>query len=149
MKISEIINEAFDSQVNGVLVRATNDTFTTKAEIGGRVIIFNAASYTNATENGHETVWELEFTEKTTGNRTYGKTGSGNEMQVFSFVLESIKELIARYQPDVLEFSADKGDGNRSNLYARIASRVKIPGYTYYGRIPDKYADKFLIKKDT
>jgi hypothetical protein len=50
-------------------------------------------------------------------------------MQVFSFVIASIKELIARYAPAAIEFASHKADGNRSKLYQRMLGRIRIPGY--------------------
>ena len=145
MKISDFsLIESFDSNVQGMLVRATNDLFTTKAEIGNRTIIFNASGF----EEDSKFKWEIEFTEKTTGNITYGKSGSGNEMQVFSFVIDSIKELISRYNPDEITFGSHKADNNRSSLYKRMATRIKLPGYHLADVESDSYTDIFSIVKD-
>lgn len=147
MKISEVIDESFDSNVQGKLVRATADLFTTKAEIGGRTIVFNASVYIpNEARVGDR--WDIEFTEKTPGNVTYGKTGSGNEMQVFSFVIDSIKELVVRYKPAQIVFGSHKADNNRSSLYKRMVSKIKIPGYHLSDIESDSYTDTFIIVKD-
>ena len=144
MKASDfIIAESFDSNVQGKLVRATNDLFTTKATIGNRDIVFNAVSHGD--DSG---AWEIEFTEKQPGNVTYGKSGSGNEMQVFSFVIESTKELIARYKPSEINFSSHKADGNRTALYQRMLSRIKIQGYSPAPVIPGEHTDFFSIVRD-
>ena len=143
MKLSDILDESFDSNVSGTLVRATNDLFTTKAIIGDRTIVFNASGF----EEDATYKWEIEFTEKTPGNTTYGKSGSGNELQVFSFVIESIKELISRYSPDEIIFGSHKADGNRSKLYKRMATRIKIPGYYLADIESDQFTDKFSIVK--
>jgi len=145
MKIIEIINEVFDSDVNGKIIRATNDLFTTEAAIGNRRIVFNASMFED--NNGTE-IWEIEFTERVRGVMTYDKTGSGNEMQVFSFVIASIKELISRYKPAQIEFSSHKEDGNRSNLYRRMINKIKIPGYHSGETLTDKYTDIFRIIRD-
>ena len=142
------LSESFDSQVQGKLVRATNDLFTTKATIGNRDIIFNATSYASGMGANAEESWEIEFTERTPGNITYGKSGSGSEMQVFSFVIESIKELIARYSPDRLVFGSHKEDQNRTSLYKRMAKRIKLPGYHLADIDSDNYTDLFTIVKD-
>jgi hypothetical protein len=152
MKASEFsLTESFDSNVRGKLVRATNDLFTTRATIGNRDIVFNASMY----ERGEmdptlpsAEVWEIEFTERTPGDITYGKSGSGNEMQVFSFVIESIKELIARYSPQELEFHSHKADGNRSALYKRMLNRIKIPGYSANEVMSGSTSDIFRIVRD-
>jgi len=148
MKLSEFsLLESFDSNVQGKLVRATNDSFTTKADIGNRTIVFNAAAYIpDEARTGGE--WEIEFTEKTPGNATYGKSGSGSEMQVFSFVIDSIRELVSRYSPDEIIFGSHKADNNRSSLYKRMAKKIKLPGYHLADIASDSYTDKFIIVKD-
>lgn len=149
MKASEFsLSESFDSNVQGKLVRATNDLFTTSAEIGNRTIVFNASQFDEGMDIEPTSAWEIEFTEKTPGNVTYSKSGSGNEMQVFSFVIESIKELVARYHPDALVFSSHKADGNRSSLYTRMLTRIKLPGYHVDNTESNNYTDLFRIVKD-
>jgi hypothetical protein len=129
MRVKEI-TESFDSNVPYSIVRAGNNLFTTRAEINGRTITFNAAGNYDY-NGGSSTIWDIEFSEKTSQTGvTFGKTGNGGEMQVFSFVIASIKELIARYHPDVIEFASHKADQNRTKLYSRMASRIKLPGYT-------------------
>lgn len=142
------LSESFDSNVRGKLVRATNNLFTTSAEIGNRTIVFNAAQFDEGMDIDPASAWEIEFTEKTPGNVTYGKSGSGNEMQVFSFVIESIKELISRYHPDALVFGSSKADGNRTSLYTRMLGRIKIPGYHVDDTESSNYTDMFRIVKD-
>lgn len=147
MKASDFISESFDSEVQGKLVRATNDLFTTRATIGDRDIIFNAVCHQpdEARQNGK---WEIEFTEKGAHGSTYGKSGMGNEMQVFSFVIESTKELIARYAPAEIIFSSHKADGNRSGLYQRMLNRIKVPGYKPAPVTSGEHTDFFSIVRD-
>lgn len=122
MKAIDIINEVFDSNVPGKVVKRTNSSFITKATIGNRDIKFHAS--------GYEGDWEVDFVEQSpTKGDTFGKSGSGNELQVFSFVIESLKLFISTYQPQQVMFTSDKSDANRSKLYATMAKRVKIPGY--------------------
>lgn len=146
MRASEIsLSESFDSDIKGQLVRATPDLFTTEAVIGDRKIVFNASKYEDESD---ASIWEIEFIEKTPGNASYGKTGSGNQMQVFSFVIESIKELVSRYKPSVLEFGSHKADGNRSALYRRMLNRIKLPGYSLGDTLSDKHTDIFRLIRD-
>lgn len=143
MRLIEI-TESLDSSVQGRLVRATNDMYTTEATIGARKIIFDGQSYN---EDGR-TVWEIAFTEKTPGRTTTAKTGSGNEMQVFSFVIESIKDMISRYHPDEIQFSSSKTDENRTGLYKRLISRINLPGYALGGISASSSDDIFIIVRN-
>lgn len=128
MKIQELVLEAFDSNVPYDIVRAGNDLFTTKAVVNDRAIVFNAAANEEGTEGS--IVWEVDFYEKTPGNMTFSKSGSGGEMQVFSFVIDSLKELAARYHPETIRFSSHKADMNRSKLYQRMIAKI-APGIGY------------------
>ena len=147
MRATEFITEVFTSNVSGQLVRATPDLYTTKAIIGGRTIVFNSAQYD---DDEGRSVWEIDFTEyeKNGTGTTFRKTGSGGELQVFSFVIESIKDLIARYHPDQLTFTSHKADNNRTKLYQRMLNRIKVPGYHAAPVDSGEYDDYFKIVKD-
>lgn len=126
MKLTEILNKKVDYTV----IKATNDTFKTRATIGDREITFTA----NSTDDGGDDDWEISFSEMQPGRlTTFDRTGSGNELEVFSMVKDSIIEFISRQQPQVMVFTADKSEGNeknnRANLYARLIAKFKVPGY--------------------
>jgi hypothetical protein len=126
MRLYEFTNitESFNSDVKGKLTRNTSYMFSTETEIGNRRIVFIGAK-------NDDDIWDIMFEEKGSKGSTFGKTGSGNEMQVFSFVIDSIKELISRHSPRIISFTAEKSDGNRSKLYTKMLTRIKIPGYQY------------------
>jgi len=147
MIATEFITEVFTSNVSSEVVRATSDLYTTKATIGGRVIVFNASQYD---DDEGKSVWEIDFTEyeKDGTGTTFRKTGSGNELQVFSFVIESIKDLISSYHPDQLTFTSHKADDNRTKLYQRMLNRIKVPGYHAAPVDSGEYDDYFKIVKD-
>lgn len=147
MRANEFLNEVFTSNVSSEVVRATSDLYTTKATIGGRVIVFNASQYD---DDEGKSIWEIDFTEyeKDGTGTTFRKTGSGNELQVFSFVIESIKDLISSYHPDQLTFTSHKADDNRTKLYQRMLNRIKVPGYHAAPVDSGEYDDYFKIVKD-
>jgi hypothetical protein len=124
VRSSEFIIEAFDSEVPYEVTRSTNDLFTTKADINNRTIVFNAQG--NDEGNGLESsiVWEVDFYERSPGNMTFGKSGSGGEMKVFSFIIDSLKELNARYNPQIIRFGSYRDDGNRTKLYQRMIAKI-------------------------
>ena len=147
MRATEFITEVFTSNVPSEVVRATSDLYTTKATIGGRVIVFNASQFD---DDEGKSIWEIDFTEyeKDGTGTTFRKTGSGNELQVFSFVIESIKDLISSYHPDQLTFTSHKADDNRTKLYQRMLNRIKVPGYHAAPIDSGEYDDYFKIVKD-
>lgn len=137
-------DEAFTSNVPYTVVRSTNDLFTTKATIGNRVIVFNAGS----NEEGPDIVWEVIFYEKRTGNMTYAKSGAGNEMKVFSFVIRSLEELAARYHPSQIRFSSHRADKNRTSLYQRMISKIAPKlGYQLSDIVSSAADDIFILDR--
>jgi len=147
MKLSEI-TESFDSKIPYKVVIASNESFNTKAEIGGRTIFFTANITEDGTDNNPTYPWEIEFQEISKNSNTYSKTGSGHEMQVFAFIIDSIKELIARYSPDEIVFGSEKYDSNRTSLYKRMANKIKLPGYHLASIVSGSRADRFSIVRD-
>lgn len=144
--VEESLDEAFTSQVPYTVARAGTDLFTTRATIGDRDIVFNAQGNEEGSQGA--IVWEVDFYEKTPGNMTFGKSGSGGEMQVFSFVIDSLKELVARYHPDTVRFSSHKADENRSKLYQRMLGRIAPTlGYQLADVISSGSDDIFVIKR--
>jgi hypothetical protein len=141
MLLSEILNRKIDYKITN----ATRRDFNTEAIIGNRKIMFDADS-----DNGLS--WEVSFLEKdlkSTSSRSYDVTGSGNELEVFSMVKDSILELIKKYDPNEISFNASKKEGNatRANLYDRLIKRFKIPGYSY--RRDETSANAyFVLRKD-
>lgn len=145
MRAKEFIPEVFNTAVPGKIVRSSSDTFTTRATIGDRDIIFNTVFYSKA----GETVAEVDFVEKVPGDTRFSKTQSGNEMAVFSFVLDSLKEMTARYHPELIEFSSWKADGNRTALYVRMVKRyAPTVGYHLEDVISGTSDDHFVIRRN-
>lgn len=146
MRASEFIRESFNSKIPYTVDYANNDSFQTRAEIGGRIVIFGGAAY----DRENPFVWQVAFEERKNknGGSHFGKTNSGNEMQVFSFVLDSMRELIARYRPLEIQFTSSKSDENRSSLYARMIKRYPIEGYTFAGIRTIGSDDEFIIKRN-
>lgn len=128
------IMEVLDTDIEFTYILDDWDDFHTKASIGGRVISFDAHQQAPG-------VWQVSFHERTTGKngetkRDFGATGSGNELAVFSMVKRSMEELIKTRNPDVINFTASKVDGD---------TRTKL-----YDRLIRKFAsDKFDIDKRT
>jgi len=119
MLLSEILN----SRVKYTVTKETAKIFATRAEIGGRDIQFLAV-------NDGDQGWSIDFAEvdikdgKDLGHK-YGRTQSGSELQVFSMIIDSLKEFESRYHPTMITFTADKdGDSDtRAKLYRRLADK--------------------------
>lgn len=125
-----LLNELLDRKIPYKVVLATDTQFRTSATVGGRNIVVRCSGMTFS----HNSLWVVDFAETTPGgSETFMATGSGSELEVFSLVVDSLKELVARYQPDQIRFTASKKEGDvgdtRASLYGRLARRFKLPEY--------------------
>lgn len=118
-----LLQELLNSDVKYDVTIDNAKSFATRAEIGGRTIQFLAM-------NDGEQGWTIDFAEVEVKNgkdvsHKYGKTNSGNELQVFSMIMASLKEFQDRYHPSIITFTADKdGDSDtRAKLYRRLANK--------------------------
>ena len=165
MRINEVItetfntrflglSEAFDSSVQSEIVSQNSEEFTTSANIGNRTIIFQARNfgkdgwYISFVEKGPKTRTWIDKIPPKTDRESYKATGSGNQMQVFSFVIQSIRTLIESYDPERIVFTSMK-EGNRADLYAKMISRIQVPGYKLNAAATRENSDKkiFVIDK--
>jgi len=144
-----LLKEILNKNVIYDIVKQNASTFSTMARIGSRDIKFTASINT-------DDEWAVEFTEYQANDRhskgTYKKTGSGNELEVFSMIKASIEEFIELYNPKEIYFTSEKSNDSdsRSKLYDRMMSRFKIPGYTYHQpkNIDEKVSLFKLIRND-
>jgi hypothetical protein len=139
------IDESFNSRHEKQVVKSTPNGTTVKANIGGREIVFMV--HISVGMDNKKTAM-IEFSEKTDGGKyaTYDKTGSGSEMQVFSFVIDCVRDAIIDFDPDKIDFTAVKADGNRGRLYKKLAS--KIPGYKLQDVQDGRYEELYTFVKD-
>lgn len=134
MKLIEL-NESLDSAYPYEIKRRYATFFSAFFETpNGRVNVMFDKDI--AREEDEASRWELVFTREVISKEqpndiayTTGKTGQGNELQVFATVLVIVQEFIQRYHPDIVEFTSDKEDGNRSSLYTRLVKRHLPKGY--------------------
>lgn len=112
------IFELFEPGPHGGKVDSNDhgDMFVTKT-IGKREITFSARNDRNN--------WEIVFHEydKASGKTTYEKTGSGDEVKVFTFVMNAMREFVKKKKPKRMNFTADMVDESRVGLYKRMIAR--------------------------
>lgn len=133
MKLLEI----FDSKVKSEISHEGGEKLTIKAHIKDRDIVFRAAAHTkkyppNAGffKKKSATVWEVAFAEiGEDGKPDLGLTGSGGAAEVFSFILDSMKELLKREAPLIIYFSTKKTESSREKFYERLIKKFAAPDY--------------------
>jgi len=134
-----LLKEILNKKVKYTVEKANHYSFFTRATIGNRDIVFRADHDDEKGENFWYVTFE-EFKKSEDGeSSTYDITGSGNELEVFSMVKDSLLEFIEKYKPKLIEFTAEKENDsdNRARLYARMLKRFRVSGYTY--DISDKH----------
>ena len=113
MKLVEIFQS---SDHGGERDRSDSRRFIVKKRIGDRTIHFSAGLI--------DSIWEVNFAEeKDDGSITVDKTGSGNEVEVFSFVMNCMRDFIDEHNPKRMVFSATKSEDSRVKLYQRLVNR--------------------------
>jgi hypothetical protein len=121
------LTELFSTSPQHEVVDVDEKLYSEVSHIGGREVIFECEL------NQLDDSWEIAFHEviKKNGKEeiTNKKTGSGSELQVFSFIIEAIKRFIKKYKPEVFYFSATDKEPSRAKLYQRLVNRWKVPNY--------------------
>lgn len=73
-------------------------------------------------------IWEVHFSmvagiEGTAKKYTNKITGSGDALRVFATIMQFLKKLRAEKDPDIVSIKSKAEEGNRTNLYTRMAKR--------------------------
>jgi len=138
----EFLGELLNRKVEYTVDRESNTSFQTSANIGDRTIKFSAWV------TDEPDAWEILFSERNDKiSGTYSATGSGNELEVFSMVKDSILELISKYSPAKITFTADKEGNKRASVYDKLLKRFKVPGYTH-SRVDGSGFEEFVIVRN-
>jgi hypothetical protein len=129
------LQELMDREIKYTIERDTDKTFMVKAVIENREILFSAAVHSAGEESGGHPYVYIEFSELRMSTRAdgeiyprrvYDKTGNGGEMQVLSFISSMIKKTLAKFNPDMIRFGAEKegSKDNRADLYKKLGTRL-------------------------
>lgn len=143
-----LLTEILDQKVQCKVTANNPVVFRTSAVIGDRVIEFECSK---TYDRDYEDCWDAHFQEKAQGSskQTFGVSGSGNELQVFSMVRDSFAQFMEVHKPQAVRFSAAKDagqDGNsRGNLYARLLQRFAAASGYQFSREDSGGKDEFLL----
>lgn len=128
MILTELLNKATPLTV----LKDSDKSYKAKATFGNREIEFRFSKWPPPNDNR----WNFTFVELGDEDEdedgTYKATGSGNELAVFATAKRFLEIAIAKYQPKVVYFEADKTQGSsRAKLYKRFTERWAPPGYKH------------------
>ena len=130
MRATEIITELFDSTTQWKLVKATNDDRVYSWTSGD--VNYELKAEGNITTLGF---WWIDFSATNPDIPSIGLTGTGNELQVFSTVIDIIvNDIIPATSPRWIAFSASLTDGlgkkiARADLYSRLVKKYLPANY--------------------
>lgn len=113
------INELFDRPARWRLVKDTGNIIKYRSSINDKnlVVFFHRHGISDDTSSK----WEVSFTV----DGDFSTTGGGDEIKVFSTVLDIMKDVIETKNPEELSFTAEKSlDSDSSNSRIRLYSRL-------------------------
>ena len=135
MKLDEL-TESLDKPLPFQITSNNEAEFQVEFQAGDRMIRFSAFNEFDSDwdkednedmDDDHE--WSVEFSEIKGHNASHGKTGSGNEFQVFATIKAILEKFAKERDPWFIRFEADKNDGNRARLYAKMIKRNLPDGW--------------------
>ena len=144
MILQELLNTKF---TDIKIIHDNEDEYDVEAKIGERKILFTASNFVT-----NDTIWEVDFSEETTGDdeykrHTYALTKSGKEFAVFAFIKQCLEQLITKRRPETIKFTADKiGSENRASVYEKMIKRF-AKGYTLKVNDDGSRQVKFTLEK--
>ena len=135
------INELFNKPARWKPKKQTKDYASYEAYIEGKKLFI----FFDQNSKG---VWETLFTV----DSELEVTGGGDEIAVFSTVLDVMNDFIEKYEPEKISFEATKSketrDSSRTKLYDRIIKRFAVSrGYTVTRRKDFIYHVEYLLVK--
>jgi hypothetical protein len=129
MRYREIITELFGAQDavnNSVKWSEPNDEYVVADfTVGNMKYRFNA--YTDSDEAPG--VWEIEF-ESLGGPTRFGINQTGRSAEVFTVVVNIIKEFISKKNPKIKRLTFAAKEGSRQDLYVRMVRRL-VPDWKF------------------
>lgn len=142
MKLLELFEPNSKSKVGS----NSAEMYEESKQIGDFTISFQA-------RNEGRNQWEVFFIAiDKEGNSSWEPTGSGDEVKVFSFVVNAMRNFIKARDPRRFNFSSKKVEGSRASLYRKFVERFLKDKYIAQeyeiglGRA-EKYIQFDLLKK--
>jgi len=147
MLIKEILNKKSSFSV----IKDNDRQYFTEIKIGNKTFNFAAVKM-----GGRK--WGIAFGDVQKNDiglqrLSYVPTNDKNQLEVFSFVKDSIFAFIEKHDPGMITFEAKSDSGKlktaRADTYERLINRFKLPGYTVHrGIMPGDNEETFSITKD-
>lgn len=112
-----------------------DDVAMASFRIGGHVFYWTASTQSNPTK------WTIQFRIDRRGSigpdaDLFGMTGTGNEIEVMSTVVDITRTFLQQYGDKVEELAFSSKEDSRTRLYMRMVKRL-LPTWDLYTR-PDK-----------
>lgn len=137
MRFKDFLLEIGNNPIELKVTRDTEKSYRAKAIFGDREIEFRFnkdIGFNDTKADKIKNKWFLTFVELGEHHKngeTLNATGKGNEIAIFSTVKRFLDDSIAKFNPNVIYFEADKTkNDSRASLYKRFGKRPP-PGYKF------------------
>lgn len=114
-----LLNEIFDKVSPWMTIKQDKHTYSALFNVNGKKYVFFAT--------GGFGVWGIMFYLLTDDDARIDITGSGNQFEIFSTVIDIIKHFISIYNPQVVE--VDAVEHNRKRLYVKHILPKALTGW--------------------
>ena len=149
---NQYIAEVFNTKIPLHYIEKTEKVHSAKFSVDGETYKVGAEKQPSGT-------WEIVFLMYTGADKTgvtFGKSnlGTAGAVQVFSAVMEFIREFIKEVQPDRIVFSADKPSiaydprgSSRESLYKKMVMKYTPSNYTVEIKDASRFQTYFILTK--
>lgn len=139
------IFELFDTKTHVIPSSDNKYELMQSKKIGDNEIIFRADKQETSD------AWEVMFYAEDKDRTTFDLTGAGHAAETMAFIIQSVRDLIEKRDPQTVYFSVgkDAAEKSRTKLYLRIIQRLMkdIHGYELSKKEGGKYDSGYVLSR--
>ena len=138
------IFELFDTKKHIIPDEDNRRALIQSAKIGDNTITFHA-------HRDDDDQWEISFLADDGDSSTFNLTGQGHAAETMAFIVQSVKDLIEKRDPQTMWFSVEKDEAeqSRTKLYLRIVKRLMKDIHGYELKPPERgnYETGYVLQR--
>lgn len=143
MRATEFITELFSPGKNWQWEFRGSEEAVAKFNINGINYTWFAYTYIRDNPNRWEIAFRIEDKKKLKGKTAYDASGTGNEMEVFSTVVDITRAFLEQYKDKVKQITFNSKGESRTSLYTKMVKRL-LPNWSMETR-PTDYGPEFIL----
>jgi hypothetical protein len=138
VKKKKPVKELFDKPMGSNIEQDDDVAFTASAPIDDENMLMFAASHFGSNN------WGIFFA--VNGNMSL--TQKGNEIAIFSTVIDLLKKFVKERKPKTIRFTGDEAEGGRVDLYRRLVRRFAATHKYSASETPSGRSIEFILHRD-